>query len=338
MIEELREEWAKNPDATWLWGFSSAMPITKALSNDLPGFRSCWDDSGLTAGSDDVDLATLESFATAAGFHTAQIDKFDWLEKATVAADFRKAKSEGRHALFLNTQLGGGPPPTLRIVQAAYQLGLRMLQLTYNTMTTIGSGCTERTDAGVSSFGASLIEMMNDLGIIVDTSHCGKQTTLDACSLSKRPVVASHTSAEGLFLHDRAKSNQELEAIAKTGGVIGVCAVPFFLAKDEPTIDVMLDHIDYIVKLVGVDHVSIGTDWPLPRPKWILEEVGKIYAYAHGFSSEHNLKPEQNLVGFDDYRDFPNITRGLVSRGYDDSEIKGILGENFLRVFEAVCG
>jgi len=99
----------------------------------------------------------------------------------------------------------------------------------------------------------------------------------------------------------------------------------------------MLNHIDHFARTVGWQHVAIATDWPLGRPKWVLEEY-ESWLSTSGFRPEHGVVPTQNLIGFDDYRDFPNITRGLVARGYTDEQIRGILGENFLRVFETVCG
>ena len=151
-------------------------------------------------------------------------------------------------------------------------------------------------------------------------------------------MVASHTSAAAVYEVDRSKTDEELHALAETGGMIGIYAVPFFLAPDEGvTIEAMLDHVDYVAKLVGWQHVAIGTDWPLMADTATLERVFMPWTQEIGFRPEHNIGIE-NLVGFDDYRDFPNITRGLVARGYEDEQIKGILGENFLRVFEEVCG
>ena len=98
----------------------------------------------------------------------------------------------------------------------------------------------------------------------------------------------------------------------------------------------MLDHIDHFVHTVGWRYVAIGTDWPMGGPVWALEKL-EAWTTANGFGPEHGIVPTQNLVGFDDYRDFPNITRGLVARGHSDEQIRGILGENFLRVFAAVC-
>jgi membrane dipeptidase len=312
-----------------------------ALEGRFDGYRDNWYASGVTAGDWDIGLGSIEELALSAGQVQAQCDRFPWLSKALTAQDIRTAKAEDRKALFINTQSGYGAPDNFDVVRGAYDLGMRVLQLTANPMTSIGAGCTERTDAGVSHLGARLIALMNDLGMLVDTSHCGRQTTLDACEISERPVIATHTSAGALYPHARSKSDAELDALAASGGVIGIYAIPFFLSGDEGvTIETMLDHVDYVVGRVGSEHVAIGADWPMPHPKWLLREMTKAFVDApgSGWRPEDKVDNETNLVGFDDYRDWPNITRGLVSRGYSDEQIAGILGENFLRVFEDVCG
>jgi membrane dipeptidase len=310
-------------------------PIRGALAGDFDGFYRCWSESGITAGNRQC---SFDGDFSPFGIAQAQFDRLPWLVKALTAADIRAAKAEGKHAGFITTQNTTGMDQKLKVLQTVYDLGMRMIGLTYNMQNEVGGGCTERTDTGVSNFGAKLIAKMDELGMIVDTAHSGRETTLDACKLSERQVVASHTSAEGVYKVDRAKSDEELLAIAETGGVIGVVTVPFFLAPgDGVTIEALLDHIDYISKLVGWQHVAIGTDWPLEADKKTLDQAFMTMIMEMGFRPEHNVTTE-NLVGFEDYRDFPNITRGLVARGYEDEQIRGILGENFLRVFEAVCG
>jgi membrane dipeptidase len=342
MVHELQEDWQEHRNAWRVFSAGSLQPIRWALRGEFPGFKACWDASGVVAGNretmlDFIDAPFDESLAWTA-IAIAQFDEFPWLVKALRARDFWLAKQDGKRAGYLSTQMTAGMY-RLEHVDIASDLGVRMIQLTYNNLNLIGAGCTERTDAGISNFGARFVERMSTRGIIVDTAHCGRQTTLDACALSPLPVVASHTSAARLFEVDRAKSDEELEAIARSGGVIGVYAVPFFLAAEsDASIQVMLDHIEYIVNLVGWEHVGIGTDWPLQLPSWALREILPSWTLDIGFRSEHRIEPLRNLVGFDDYRDFPNITRGLVSRGYSDEQVQGILGGNFLRVFKAVCG
>lgn len=301
-------------------------------------YRELWEASGVTAGSRDWSMDTPRNLLDTLGVATLAFDRHDWLVKALVAEDFRRAKREGLRAGWLNTQLVGTlTPDELPLCHAS---GLRMLQPTYNAMNHLGAGCTERVDAGLSHTGVAMVRRANELGVIIDTSHCGPRTTIDCCEVSSAPVIASHTSARAVFDHDRGKSDEELRALAATGGVIGVLAIPFFLApgRDPVLIETWLDHIDYVAGLVGAEHVAIGTDWPLPYSTFYLQCALTAEALAEsGFREEHNIQVA-HLVGFDDYRDFPNVTRGLVKRGYSDAQIAGILGENFLRVFEAVCG
>lgn len=339
MDRELQERLKQTGDRLQVLIDAMELPGRLALKGELPEYRAQWAASGITAVSVNVELGDLAVAMRAFAMAQAQFDGFDWLTKALTAADIRRAKAERRHAGFMNTQLVTGPFATIELLDAAYDLGVRMIQLTYNSLTTVGAGCTERTDAGVSYFGARAIARMNELGIIVDTGHCGRQTTLDACELSSTPVVASHTAADAVYPHQRAKDDDEIRALAATGGTISVVAVPFFLSsKPDATIEAMLDHVDHIAELVGPEHAAVGTDWPMQLSSWALTEVLVPLTSDIGFRPEHGIRPDQTLVGFADYRDFRNITRGLVKRGYSDDEIRGILGGNFLRVFEQVCG
>ena len=262
-----------------------------------------------------------------------------WLRYVTKAGEIRDAKVRGLVAFYAHCQPTTPVPCDLNAFDRAYRFGLRSFMLTYNRMDNIGAGCTAAVDAGLTAFGLQVVRHCNALGIMVDVSHCGRSTSLDACRHSRQAVNANHTAAKALHNHARCKSDDELVAIAQTGGVIGVVAVPSFLTTDDaPTIDHMLNHVDYIANLVGYRHVAIGTDWPLQAPDDILIETLGAAATALGFRKEDRLDLTQRLVGFNDCRDLPNITRGLVGRGYRDDEIRGMLGENVMRVFEGICG
>ena len=337
MTRELEDAWSTDRDLVRGWNRVIDLPVRRALDGASSEFETCWKASGITAGTRERDILSVEDIVRGFAIAHAQFDRLSWLLSALEPADIRRAKKTGGAAAFVNSQDTIGFGHDLTLVECAVDLGLRMLQLTYNSQNLVGCGCTERHDSGISHFGVEMIRRLNELGVLIDTSHCGPSTTLDACSISEAPVIASHTTAAALYDVDRAKSDDELRAIAESGGLIGVCAVPFFLAPEPaPTINAMLDHITYIADLVGVEHVAIGTDWPLQMPKWALVQIAQPWAKAFGFRDEHRIDCELNLIGFDDYRDFPNITRGLVHRGYSDESIKLILGENFLRVFGAV--
>ncbi|MHB8339782.1 MAG: dipeptidase [Mycobacteriales bacterium] len=313
-------------------------PGDEEVAGRAPVYRQAWDASGVTAGSLNVQTASPEIMARYLTAATHLVDNLAWVRKALVAADFAAAKAAGQHAWFLHTQHVAPMIRDIDMVDLMHKAGLRVVQLTYNSMDHIGAGCTERGDVGLSNFGIQVVRRLNDLGVIVDTGHCGRQTTLDACRFSTAPVIASHTTVDALYHHDRGKSDEELQAIAATGGVVGVVTVPFFLASGSATMDTWLDHVDYLVRLIGWQHVAVGTDWPINAPEWAMQALFMDSVVPNaGFSPEHEVSLAA-LEGFADYRDFPNITRGLVARGYPDEQITGILGENFLRVFERVCG
>lgn len=309
----------------------SAEGASDALQTFCMGHTSA---SFAMGGVTDIELGALKEL-------NRHVQDIPWMTFADTAEDFRSAKAEGTYVTYGFAQPGlAGLPFDLNQFDVARSLGTRSIMLTYNRQDAVGAGCTDRTNAGLSHFGIEVVEKMNDIGLIVDTSHCGKQTTLDACKFSNKPVTANHTSAEAVYKTDRAKSDKELETVADTGGIVGVYAVPFFLAPQaaKATMDVMLDHIDYIVNLIGWEHVGIGTDWPFMLSHDLVDETIGGSWEKMGFRAEHEIDNRMNMVGYDDARDFINITRGLVARGYEDDQIHGILGENFLRVFEEICG
>jgi membrane dipeptidase len=277
---------------------------------------------------------------TAARRMQRMTDGLPWLRRVRSAADIRDAHVAGGHALWGMCQMNSLRPGDLDLIDAGKELGVvHTAECAYNQSNFIGGGCSDRHDPGLSYFGLEFVQRCNAVSVIVDTSHSSRQTTLDACEASTSPVIASHTSARALYVHDRAKTDEELVAIARTGGVIGAIAVPFFLSDSpERSVDLVLDHIDYIGKLVGWDHVGIGSDWPLQPPVDIQRATVGTLLKGMGFRVEHRLDFGATLRGFSDYRDMVNITRGLVGRGYPEERIVAVLGGNFMRVFEQVVG
>lgn len=317
-------------------------PFEMSLLGRSDLMREWLQESGLTCGAYDVDLVAhdkLDALSSGWEDRILRYAQLPWLRYVTTAAQIRQAKRDGVVALYANFQPVVPLPRNLQALDVAYGKGLRSCMLTYNRMDHVGVGCTERVDAGLSMFGIAVVSHCNDIGMIVDVSHCGHLTTMEACRHSRRPVTANHTAARSIHAHARGKSDEALHAIADTGGVIGVVTVPAFLTDAaEPTIGHMLDHIDYISDLVGWQHVGIGTDWPLQAPDDVLLATFGVEMQSAGFRPQDRLDLTRRLAGFDDCRDLPSITRGLVKRGYSDEQIRGILGENALRVFEEVCG
>jgi membrane dipeptidase len=271
------------------------------------------------------------------GTYKSIVEKEPGLVSAYTAADIRKAKENGKQAVLYQLEPWSGRR-NLDLVDVAYGLGFRMILLTFNTRTHIGNGCAEKTDGGLSYLGLELVERLNKAGILVELSHCGVQTALDAIEHSKDPCLFNHSGARTLNEPvGRLRTDEEIKALAEKGGVFGVSAIPNQLScEPEQSIDDHINHIEYVANLVGVDHVGIGLDntfhdqvafhRKLAADKTVnLERAGIILAADY-------------IYGLESPSDWPNIIRGLVKRGYSDEEITKIIGGNALRIIEQIVG
>jgi membrane dipeptidase len=215
-------------------------------------------------------------------------------------------------------------------------LGQRISLLTYNSRNLIGNGSTERHDDGISDFGIKIIERMNKIGMAVDTAHCGDKTTLDAFELSKAPVLITHSNCRALNPnHPRCKTDEAIRKMAEKGGVMGITEVRNFVSAKEPTtIENLLDHYDHVAKLVGVEHVGVGSDIDLDGydalPPDYIAWLRSLYKSSYGF------REKLDTDGAGHYKRMFDLTDGLIHRGYSDRDIELILGGNFRRVLEQI--
>jgi microsomal dipeptidase-like Zn-dependent dipeptidase len=268
----------------------------------------------------------------------------DELIVAREFADIARAKSVRKVAVFLGFQNTSPLEGKLFLLDVFRALGIRIMQLTYQRRNLVGDGCGERTNSGLSKFGTEVVKHMNELGIVIDLSHVGGSTTLDAIELSKHPVVITHSTVRRLCDTVRGKTDEEIKALAARGGVIGIAAKSGFLrpngAESGTTIDDYIDHIDYVRDLVGADYVGIGTDVSDERG-FTKERMAREIEQYPEFRPVINSALQVEFVHPRDL-DSPgklfNITVGLVRRGYSEDDILKILGVNFLRVFSAVMG
>lgn len=258
---------------------------------------------------------------------------------ATSVADIEEAKASGREAIVFGPQNAEFLDTDIQRLDVVYQLGMRIMQLTYQRQNFIGAGCGEKVDAGLSRFGRSVIEAMDDMGIVIDLSHCGANTALQAFELSRNPAIFTHAHSHATSPHIRAKTDDVLKAMAAQGGVIGVTALSAFNAnpadpRKRQGLSGFLRHVDYIVELVGIDHVGIGLDF---------DETNT----PEKFAADHARSPEletgfgwndKRIHDLDDASKELNVTRALVVGGYSDDDIEKILGGNFLRVLRQVWG
>ena len=261
----------------------------------------------------------------------------DKVIRAVRAADVKRAIREDKIAVFMcieNSELIGNEIENIDIL---YGLGVRVLGLCYNKRNLIGDGRVERTDSGLSNFGIEAIKRMNELGIIVDAAHSGEKTTIEACGISKQPIMVSHTGARGVFNSLRMASDDELRAVAANGGLVGIHSGVNVLSNAKyQSVEDMVNHIEYIVNLIGIDHVCVGSD----------NYFGDKNAnHAHSIK-KHASDGLQNYLAFNcDYMEYienpsewENITRALVKRGYARKDIAKLIGGNCMRLVQQVIG
>ena len=274
-----------------------------------------------------------------------------FMHRAVMPDDIVTAKEQGKHCLYLMcngvplAQEWVSPEEELRYIRVFFQLGSRMMHITYNRRNMIGDGCAEPANAGLSDFGRTVVAEMNRVGVIVDGAHSGWQTCLDAAQVSERPMVISHATAWGVNPHCRSKSDEVIRAVVDTGGTMGITNVPAFLGGGGD-LSAMLDHIDYVAKKFGVDHVTIGTDRPYVSSA-VAEENRKIPGRRGSRTRWEALWPPDDPLFSPEWRqerqglsmawtNWPLFTVGLVQRGYSDDDIQKIIGGNALRVARAV--
>jgi membrane dipeptidase len=251
------------------------------------------------------------------------------------AKDIRKAKETGRTAMIPHVENAQIIDNDIDRVDMLYGLGLRCLGLSYNSRTTVADGCTERTDGGLSSFGFKVIERMNRLGMLIDLSHSSDIAAKETIEASKVPCALTHTFARGLFNSPRGRSDDLLKLLAERGGVIGVAAVANLMSgKEVQTVFDVIDQVDYLVKLVGVDHVAIGTD------AMFGDHVGmhKLMRGVMDMMKALRELPAPYVEYIENPGEWPNLTRALVARGYPDEAVKKIIGENVLKFLERTIG
>jgi membrane dipeptidase len=250
-------------------------------------------------------------------------------------SDFGRARSSGKIAVILGVQCSDHFR-TADDVDLFHELGQRCSQLTYNEQNWIGSGSTDRVDGGVSDFGAEIIARMNKVGMLVDVSHCGDRTTLDAIALSAKPIAITHSNVRALADgHPRCKTDEAIKALAARGGVMGLTGVRMFVRGSEPTtIEHLVDHVDHVVQLTGIQHVGVGTDSDLYGFDDLLPEEQK--RTRRSYKSSYAFRDKLDTDGFDDPSRFLRFTEALLRRGYRDEDIGLILGGNFRRLLGEV--
>jgi membrane dipeptidase len=267
------------------------------------------EDKYLPAGAAVQTLRVLDTL------YDALQDNADALLLATTVEDIESAKADGKVAAIVGFEGAESLEGDLALLRMFHRLGLRLLTVAWSRRNQAADGAWEaRTGGGLTNFGLKLVEECNRLGIVLDISHLAPAGVKDVLQLSSAPVIASHSNARALCPSPRNLTDEQLQALADKGGVVGVTFVPAFLSEksEEASLERLLDHVDHIARVAGIDHVGLGSDFDGFRP------------------------PEPK--GLEDVTCMPAITAGLVQRGYAEEDVRKILGGNLLRVFRQVVG
>ncbi|ALS32480.1 MULTISPECIES: dipeptidase [Pseudoalteromonas] len=250
--------------------------------------------------------------------------------------DIHLAKKLGKVGIMFGAQNCSTIEDDIGMVEIMRELNLMIMQLTYNNQSLLACGCYEAEDSGVTRFGRQVIKEMNRVGMIVDMSHSGERSTLEAIEISQRPIVISHANPSSFHAAKRNKSDTVLKALGESGGLLGFSLYPFHL-KNGPdcTLNEFCDMVANTADLMGIDNIGIGTDLCQEQPTSILQWMrngrwSKEMDYGEGSKSDADWpKP---LPWFKDSSDFPNITKGLQARGFHDNEVAKIMGLNWLNL------
>jgi len=262
----------------------------------------------------------------------------DLLLKATSVADIDRARSDRKLALFYFLQNTTPLHKDLDRVDMLYGLGVRSLQLTYNYQNYAGGGCRERRDSGLTEFGYEVVGRMNEIGMLVDTSHAAMRTMADAIRESRQPTIISHTGCAALHEHIRNTTDANLRLLAEHGGVVGLCQIRPFLTQDQSDDNVRyyFDHIEHAVNVCGIDHVCIGSD----RDHRVIEDTEEELRVLLEEEGAQLTAADWPLYmpALNGPRRMETVWDGLVGRGYSEGDAEKIMSGNLYRLYAEVIG
>jgi membrane dipeptidase len=269
-----------------------------------------------------------------------KIEKNPLLALATCAEDIRRAKREGRIALVLITQAMDMLEKDPQRVRVLHRLGFRALGVCYTFANLLGCGCGELRDGGLTFYGKDVVAAVSELPMMLDVSHAGHQTSLDAVQLARAPVV-THANAYAVTPNDRNKKDEVIETVVRKGGVIGLNALPRTVAPSGASLERMLDHVDYVTTKFGMAAMGLGLDYVegFKQAGHVLpQSVRNRTLRPDIFGSVDDFLNQEYAAGLERIDKLPNLTQGLLARGYSDEQVTKILGGNWLEAFERFVG
>lgn len=319
---------------------------------DDPEYRDHLREAGIVAGNLTVGGPDFDFEATAAGVADARrrLEANDDLYCLVESVeDIDHAAQTDRTGIVLGFQGANWVGNDLSRLRTVAELGVRVVDLTYNRGNTLGDGCCEYRDAGLTMLGRDAVAELNDLGIVIDVSHANDRTTSEIVERSDDPVIASHIGCRALATsHGRAKTDEQLAAIADNGGVNCITPFPPVIKRDADTHEVLpatihdvLDHVDHAVAVGGVESVAFGGDMSdRTLDQGSISQGSNLNVWRKSHPEVYGAGPTDRMDPYPDglsrYTELHNLTHGLVARGYTDEEIRLIMGGNLLRVFESV--
>lgn len=295
---------------------------------------------GVTAGILTLAWRITEDFIFVAKQVASLMDFIDFHKEQVLlvktAQDIERAKRENKLGLIFGLQSTTPLGSDRALVVALHALGIRVMELTYMEQTLAGSGCLEPNDLGLTAFGQQVIREMERVGILLDLSHVGRRTSMDAIAYARKPCVFSHSNAAALFETPRNITDDQIKAVAETGGLVGITPyAPFFCKPEErqPTLSDVVDHVEYVANLAGIDHVAIASD-AFEGESGAYLSTGSLRIYADSIGPW----PPERLAceGLVTRADFPKVTQELLKRGFSEADTLKVLGGNWMRVFRAV--
>ena len=268
---------------------------------------------------------TVRHIAAQRNFFLSQPESYVLVERAD---DIEAARAAGKLAVCFNFQGTNGLGGDVHMVEAYHRLGIRQMILAYNVRNLAADGCHEPADGGLSGYGRDLVREMERVGMLLDLSHTGYRATMEAMEMATRPVVFSHSNPRRLREHGRNIADDQIEACAALGGVIGINGVGDFLGEDDASTETFLTHIDHVAGLVGPAHVGLGID--------LVYDMEGFTRFFEANREKYWAGYDRPLTAFFQPEQLPHVTEGLLARGYAENDVHGILGGNFLRVARAV--
>lgn len=278
-------------------------------------------------------------------------NRYDELVRVSKANDIHRAKAQDKLAIILACQdgsildaaTGSVSDDNLDNLGLFYDLGIRVLQLTHNERNSLGDSFREKSNAGLSRLGERVVQSMNGLGMLVDLSHCGDQTTMEAIRLSSKPCAITHAGCRALYPTLRNKSDEQIRTLADKGGFFGVFSMSLWLTKKGTTsVDDVVDHIDHAVKVGGIDHVGFASDGPVlglqTSAERELEDMRKYVRRNLGMPGAESIPSHVRVLELNAAARLSRLAEALSRRGYKTPAIEKVVGGNFLRVFTDVCG